>query len=434
MSNPLFKTPAGKALLGVGLGLALPAILIMGNTMLMTSMVTTIGAVASDVTETSSKGGGGCNSSVNTNIQVSQQMVAAMKNNKDAAQIVTALSTGNGVDLHGLTYNNIVIAGMLGNFEQESGVTFKTTQNHVNDNADNSEALNLANSGVGMGVGQWTGSRGYNLVNFAIHSNKNWYDGDLQIQNLANDMAGGYRAAYDGMNAANSPSESARIFHNLFEISADTSTQVREANAEAWYNVLKEINPSDMGSGGVTSASQCSTDGNASYGSVGGAPTDTNNFGWMCDWGHICSDGDGLGNRVTDKNFYKFDYGYQCVWYAWNRLSMIHGSDGWIWVQGNGGEVAPRAANTPGWTVSDAPKPGDGVSEFGGALGGGAAYGHIAVVEKVESDPSGWKIMISEGNYINGGTGSWNGYGTRWLTKAQFAGQGNVFFRFNGWK
>ena len=61
-------------------------------------------------------------------------------------------------------------------------------------------------------------------------------------------------------------------------------------------------------------------------------------------------------------------------------------------------------------------------------------YGHVAVVEEVQTSGDGWRIRISEGNYGTGGNGAWTGYNSRWLTQSQFAGAGNVFFRYNGWK
>lgn len=165
-----------------------------------------------------------------------------------------------------------------------------------------------------------------------------------------------------------------------------------------------------------------SSGGKAEYGQVGGAPTDTHDYGWMCDWGGICKDGDGLGHRSTDKNFYAYDVGrYQCVWYAWNRLAMIHGSDGWNWYQANGGEFL-TAPKPDGWIVDENPHPGDGVN----------LTGHVAVVEKVEKQGDGWRIFISEGNFNDGSAGLWTAYNTRWLNQGSDPAMG--FFRWKGWK
>lgn len=196
---------------------------------------------------------------------------------------------------------------------------------------------------------------------------------------------------------------------------------------------------SDSGStesSSTATATSC-TSSDAEYGSVGNVPEGQHDFGWMCDWGGICKDGDGLDGEGNTRNFYHANVArYQCVWYAWNRLAMIHGSDGWSFLSGNGGEIHIKAASAsaPGWEVSDTPQPGDGVSQFGGALGGTTKYGHVAVVEKVEKTDSGWKILISEGNYNTDGSGPWNGFNTRWLTSEQFTDAGQVFFRYSGWE
>lgn len=150
-------------------------------------------------------------------------------------------------------------------------------------------------------------------------------------------------------------------------------------------------------------------------------------FSWMCSIG-ICKSGD-----PGSKGIYPhLEYGYQCVWYAWQRLSMIHGTKGWMWLVGNGGDIWAAAAGNPQWEADLTPHPGDGISGHNAPFAGST---HVAVVEKVAPDPSGWKVYISEGNA--NGTASWNSYGTRWLTKSQL-GVGNSgndihFFRNKSW-
>lgn len=152
-------------------------------------------------------------------------------------------------------------------------------------------------------------------------------------------------------------------------------------------------------------------------------------FSWMCDAVGVCKSGD-----AGSKGIYPhLEYGYQCVWYAWQRLSMIHGKDGWNWLMGNGGDIWSAAAGNPGWEADLTPHPGDGISGHNAPFAGST---HVAVVEKVAEDPSGWKVYISEGNY--NGSASWNSYNTRWMTKAQL-GVGNSgndihFFRCKAWK
>lgn len=164
--------------------------------------------------------------------------------------------------------------------------------------------------------------------------------------------------------------------------------------------------------------------GDATFGSVGGAPTNRHDFGWMCDTAlRICHDGDFGRPSIS------WGGDYQCYWYWLARSFVLHDGDIQNPMTAWGGQLAAEVGTRPGWTRSDSPKPGAGVSFILPSQG----INHVAVVEKVESDPSGWKMMISEGNY--NGTGSWNSYNTRWLTKTQYeAGGGQGFFWKTSWK
>lgn len=187
----------------------------------------------------------------------------------------------------------------------------------------------------------------------------------------------------------------------------------------------------------------------AQYGAIGDAPARTGDYSWLCSSMHVCKPGDKGAYNYAAFNA----HGYQCTWYAWIRLAMVHGIQGWTtggansWnpqAEANGGDIWKRAQNLPGWTVSDTPQPGDGAS--GWPTGGYGSYGHVAVVEEVRSDPSGWKIRISEGNVISasrggknclGGSlgGCWNGYnGSKWMTKTQVNANQVHFFRYQSWK
>lgn len=157
-------------------------------------------------------------------------------------------------------------------------------------------------------------------------------------------------------------------------------------------------------------------------------------YEWMCDIAGVCKNGDGLSTSggLTTTPAGSFTNGkilvngvnYQCVWYAWARLSLLHPNwkDGtWGVIMGNGNAIGPAAAATSGWiTTTTDPKPGDGLSFQG--------YNHVAVVEKVEGD----KVYISEGNYACSpmGSGCWNGYNTRWIDKNA---DSPIYFRHSSW-
>lgn len=162
---------------------------------------------------------------------------------------------------------------------------------------------------------------------------------------------------------------------------------------------------------------QCMMTKNANTGSTGDFPSGQGDYSWMCNDERIkvCKNGD-YGPVPPAA-------GYQCVWYAWTRLYMIHGINETY--RGNGGEIG-RDATKYGWTNPDTPAAGDGLSYFGGNAPKESGFhtdpdaGHVMVVEKVEDDPSGWKITLSEGNYACSSSGCWNGYhGGRTITKSQ---------------
>lgn len=171
------------------------------------------------------------------------------------------------------------------------------------------------------------------------------------------------------------------------------------------------------------------SDGTVVYGDTskaGSAPTNTNNYGWLCSAANVCKSGD--GGKFDDASADYRGYGYQCVWYAWVRLHVLHGT-GWTYILGNGGDIWKNAQATKGWTVDRSPHPGDGISGHGQPF---AHKTHVAVVEKVEkTDDGNWRILISEGNHD--GRHDWVGYNTRWLTKSEALAGDNHFFRYNGW-
>lgn len=357
----------------------------------------------------------------------------------NAPDVVDRLSNGTGVDLKGLKFSKRMIAGILGNASKESGVRYRTTEGHGADDADNDGAKAWARRPAGIGFIQWTGGRGVALVELAEEKGRSWADGEVQVQHLIDDLAGDYNHAYRLMQTADSARDVARIFHNIVEVSADSDAAIEERlkYADEWYAKLNDgkvegskpaVTPGSNALAACKDPSGGNGSGDAEYGSVGGAPDVLHSdFSWMCDTdAHVCKNGDfGPFNTFSD---------YQCYWYALTRLWLIHNHDVANWHTACGGDVAGHLAATPGWTVSSSPKPGDGVSQMGGALGGDTSCGHIAVVEEVVKDGSGWRIRISEGNYANGGSGSWNGYGSRWLTSDDFKGAGNVFFRKDTWR
>ena len=98
---------------------------------------------------------------------------------------------------------------------------------------------------------------------------------------------------------------------------------------------------------------------------------------------------------------------YQCTWWAAMRRNQIGKPvDAHM---GNGAQWNDTAARL-GYKVSNSPKPGDVMCFEGGVLGSDGYYGHVAVVEQVNSDGS---ILISQS-----GTG-WMAVVTQTISAAQ---------------
>lgn len=362
-----------------------------------------------------------------TNISTAD--VESMDNNEDATMLVNALLGDGSVDLRGLEFSTIEIAGILGNFQKESSVTFAKIQGGSTEKKSNSSMRSyLASNGGGIGLAQWTGTRATSLIDYAEDNDLNWYDGEAQIGMLVKELAGSYSSVKSNMEDADSVKDAADIFHNQYEVSADTDLSARENYAEEWYDRLEGYSSSSTTSG------SCTTGSDADVGSVGGAPeVYQSDFSWMCDAMKVCEAGD-YGTFAAG------DYGYQCVWYAWTRLKMIHPDDDWSIVLGNGGDIWSNAQSTDGWIVDTTPHPGDGLSGHGQPF---AASTHVAVVEEVVQDGDSWKIRISEGNVHQGSgaapcyygsKGCWVSYrGDRWLSEEEALAGDNHFFRYSTW-
>jgi surface antigen len=407
------------------------------------------------------------------------QLSAALLNNPNASLMAQFLLLGKGGDLKGLKFSRVMVAGILGNYYQESGVRFAVAEHHNGnsdghmDHMDNATARAWAGSGKanGLGIAQWTWcspDRACTLVDLANGMGKNWYDGDVQVQMMVNELTHSYRSTvYDPLTRAGSPQDAAKIWMDKYEgIPGSGSLTARQQAALQFYNIFNQQNlgsatvalaptsgsgdtpPSTEANGTKPSPeqtdSECNADNKddqkpadaASYGQIGGAPNTKGDYSWMCASMKVCKAGD--AGTFAPKPF-----GYQCVWYAWTRLKMVHPENWSLFTisTGRGGDAWMDAQrDSANWIVSDTPKPGWAASGNSHPFAGST---HIAVVEEVQPDPSGWKVHLSEGNFATAGNGGigceagkdgcWNGYqGTRWLTKAQMSGV--HFFANKAWK
>ena len=344
----------------------------------------------------------------------------------------TALRLAQEFADHG--YSRESTAGMLANIQAESGFR--------------ADAVNASSGAYGLGqwlpsskIRTWLDSHGHGDMDIASE--------DAQILMLADGMAAGdgwnnyyieqfrgegYRtiddSLYETWKRTDDPRAAAVAWMDGYERPGHTSAEARKRAeyAASWYENVNGIEftgrpqTDDADDDAGTRVCPADGEGDAETGSVGGAPAGSGDFSWMCDSNQkICGPSD------AGVLYPHLEYGHQCVWYAWNRLGMIHGNDGWSWVVGDGGDIADNCKGVPGWEVDTTPHPGDGAS---GKTQPFAYTTHVAVVEEVADDPSGWKVRISEGNAD--GSASFDSYGSRWLTKTDM--QGIQFFRNTAWR
>lgn len=344
--------------------------------------------------------------------------------NKDAKTVAKALMKAG--------FSKVQTASILANFMNESGVS--------------PDARNK-DSGA-YGLGQWLGGRLKNL-----QGRPNWTSVETQAQFAIDEALAGSTWSGHGNDAktfttSTSTDDVTAAWYNGFERpgKSDTTLSTRQARAKKYYKLLDEVGdkwskdgdaPKEFGkmklentSGNTSSmkAESCNLNGegggSAKYGKIGDIPKEgKGNFSFMCKSLGVCHDGQ--YGPVSGA------YGYQCVWYAWSRVRMVYGDSGKEIVQGNGGDIAANARARGGnWQVDDTPHPGDIISGYASGFSGSSSYGHVAFVEKVEQDPSGWKITISEGNAD--GSASFNSFQVRTIRKGDLHGN-YAFVRNKNW-
>ena len=131
--------------------------------------------------------------------------------------------------LKGAGYTKAQIAGVLGNFELESGFNPR-----VNEGGKVGAPLGVG----GYGFGQWTGGRQTGLVNFAKQQKMDPGDPNLQAKFLLYELEGPEKKAAAYLRGAVSPEESARRFLTDFERAGIPKTKQRQEAARAIYGKL----------------------------------------------------------------------------------------------------------------------------------------------------------------------------------------------------
>ena len=436
--NPYKERPMSSktgSMIAAGAAAAIAPILIM--TTMTTSMLSGMGTIIATEAGNAAINASAADCEETTETTVATISIGKLEGDSTAARLANAFSKAG--------FSKEATAGMMGNVQWESG--FRA------DSINEIGATGIMQWYPGSKITDWFNTQDdlkgrpatdeEGQIRMAV-----WVGQDTSSWNnefISKAKAEGMRAIGDDLyrswREASSPEDAALAWHWGFERADDSTGPRRQTAARGFYDKglegLSFTGKPNSDNTAETTSTRCSTtnggsSGNVKAGSAGGAPDDTDNYAWMCSAIGVCKDGDGFEGSPKVKYPHNVSR-YQCVWYAWNRLGMIHGNDGWDTVMGNGGVIASNLQGKPGWTVDGSPHPGDGVSQLGGALGGDTSVGHVAVVEDVKTEGGKWKIRISEGNCDGTGAGNWTGYRTRWLTQDQFAGA-QVFFRNGAWK
>jgi hypothetical protein len=154
-----------------------------------------------------------------------------------------------GATVDGIKLNDAQIAGIIGNFWAESGINPKVTQGHVMDGAPNDEVDTWTKQGAnGLGLAQWTWNPGRagNLISLAREMDKNWYDLDVQVELIVQEMNGAQKSslANVGFFESDDAQKAAIAFHDGYERSDDDEEGKRRRASRA-LEVLEVVIKSD---------------------------------------------------------------------------------------------------------------------------------------------------------------------------------------------
>jgi hypothetical protein len=131
--------------------------------------------------------------------------------------------------LKGAGYTRAQIAGVLGNFQLESG---------FNPRINEGGAVGGPRGVGGYGLGQWTGDRQTALVNFAKGRKADPGNTGIQADFLLHELSGPEKAAAASLRKAVSPEEASRRFLTDFERAGVPKTNERMQAARALYDKL----------------------------------------------------------------------------------------------------------------------------------------------------------------------------------------------------
>lgn len=157
------------------------------------------------------------------------------------------------------------IAGILGNWSQESGIDPTSVEGIHNEPyrigprkqaAWDDEFTHIpGQSHGGIGLGQWSNGRTPMLLNYAQSKGLDWYTIEAQLAFMVEGDNPGDVDVFKGMieTSLGSPGAAARHFHDKWERSADNASMMAERvrDAEMWYGKMSGWEVDDSIVGGV---------------------------------------------------------------------------------------------------------------------------------------------------------------------------------------
>lgn len=129
-------------------------------------------------------------------------------------------------------FSDAQIAGVLGNFQQESG---------FNPRVNEGGFVGAPKGRGGYGLAQWTGGRQTALINFAKQRKMDPGDANLQADFLVHELTGPEKAAAASLRQAKSPEQAALVFRRDFERAGIPKDDVRMSAARSMLPKLGRL-------------------------------------------------------------------------------------------------------------------------------------------------------------------------------------------------
>ncbi|MFD3800978.1 phage tail tip lysozyme [Kocuria palustris] len=314
------------------------------------------------------------------------------------------------------------IAGILGNWSQESGIDATSVEGIFSEPFEIGPQKKKAQDGGfthipgqahgGIGLGQWSNDRTPMLVDFAKENDADWYAIETQLAFMAAGDNPSDVAVFKDMikDSKGSPEDAAKFFHDNWERSADDAAMMaeRQADAKMW---MGKMSGWDVDSESASGAQKL-IDGLISLGTSG---VDLINAGCSDEAGGAAGVGalkDGgveaeEARKITELYNKEGDdvltaefggggpgkcngsYLENCTSFSWYFITKYTTYDK-SYAAGNGVDVASSVGSRIGKTPTATPKP---YSVFSNGVGSSA--GHTGVVLGVKGD----RILIGEASY-----------------------------------